>query len=307
MPIKENSVDEYLDLKEVFQFINSDNPDSKVADNEGKMMSFFPNNKVKLAIDSAYLIKEGIVPKDKADKIFHSFQWTIGKQNLYKNEIMLLDLLSANNWKRPIYFENPSSAKNVADLVDYCPMEGLVYRLTPYAMDNHQQGFSGVNTGFTYDFLMNKVKWGNLNDPRVYVDPESMRSAYQARNQYARLAQALVIENKKDSAIKVLNKSLEFFPNSQVPYDMYLMSHVQLYYMAGGFKDGNKVALVILDHYLQDIEYYESLDRNFKKNIAQGMGQAYYVVKNMLQISQQYNQKEVIDKAQAILKAHPES
>ena len=307
MPIKENGVDGFLDLHQAFQFINSDNPDAKVAANDGEMMSFFPTNKVQLTIDSAYLIKAGIVPKDKADKMYHSLQWTIGKQNLYKNEIMLLDLLGTNNWKRPIYFENPSSAKNVAEVTDYCPMEGLVYHLLPYAMDNHQQGFSGVNTAFTYDFLMNKCKWGNLNDPHVYVDPESMRSAFQARNQYARLAQALVIENKKDSAIKVLNKSLEFFPNSQVPFDMYLMSHVQLYYMAGGFKDGNKLALVILDHYLQDIIYYESLDRNFRKNTAQGQGQAYYVLRNMLQVAQQYNQTEVIAKTQEILKAHPES
>ncbi len=307
IPLKETTLNEFLDLKQAFKFINSDSPESKVATNDGEQVSFFPTNKVQLTIDSAALLRQGIVPKDKANKIFPSLQWTIGKQNLLKNEIMLLDMLGTNEWKRPIYFENPTAAKNVADIADFCPQEGIVYHLMPYAMDNRSQGFSGVNIDVTYDVLMNKAKWGNLNDPHVYVDPESMRSAQQGRNQYARLAQALVIENKKDSAIKVLDKSLEFFPNNKVPFDMYVISHIQLYYMAGGFKQGNKVAEIILEHYKQDIEYTESLEREFKRSGAQAREQSLYVFKSIVQIAQQFGQNDIMMKAQNLLKLHPEN
>ncbi len=306
IPISESNPNEFVDLKQVIDFINSDSPEAKAQMQDGQLSSYSPTNKVKLMIDSAYLVSKGIVSKENANKLFPSIEWTIGKGGLYKNETMMLDFLATNKWERPVYFVNPSSIRNIANISDYCQMEGIVYRLLPYASTNRVEGFSGVSTDVTYDLFMNKSKWGNLNQPNVYVDPESMRSSMVARSQFARLAQALIIENKKDSAIKVLDKANEFFPNEKIPFDMYMISHIQLYYQAAAIEKGNKMAEIILAKCKNDLEYYDSLEAEYKRSVAQDRAQAVYAVKSIAQICNMYKQNALIKTAEEIMKAHPE-
>ncbi|MFZ4741757.1 MAG: DUF2723 domain-containing protein [Bacteroidales bacterium] len=306
IPVSESNLNEFVDLKQVIDFVNSDSPDAKATMQSGEISSYVPTNKIKLAIDSAYLISKGIVPKDKADKLYPSLEWTIGKGGLYKNETMMLDFMATNKWERPLYFVNPSSINSIANISDYCQMEGIVYRLLPYASANRAEGFSGVSTDVTYDLLMNKSKWGNLNQANVYVDPESMRSCQVARSQFARLAQALVIENKKDSAVKVLDKANEFFPNNKIPFDMYMISHIQLYYQADAIEKGNKMAEIIINKCKNDLEYYDSVEAEYRRSLAQERAQAIYAVKSIAQICNMFKQNALIKKVEEIMKAHPE-
>ncbi|MCX6232508.1 MAG: DUF2723 domain-containing protein [Bacteroidetes bacterium] len=306
VPVSESNIAEFSDLKQVIDFVNSDSPEAKATMQDGQLSSYVPTNKVKLIIDSAYLISKGIVSKDKAGKFFPSFEWTISKGGLFKNETMFLDFLATNKWQRPVYFVNPSSVRNIANISDYCQQEGVVYRLLPYASDNRSEGFAGVSVDATYDLLVNKSKWGNLNKPHVYVDPESFRSCQVARSQYARLAQALIIENKKDSAVKVLDKANEFFPNEKIAYDIYMISHIQLYYNANAFDKGNKMAEIILNKCKSELEYFDSLEAEYRKSVAQERAQAVYAVKSIAQICNQFKQDALIKKIELILKAHPD-
>ncbi|MEI6695487.1 MAG: DUF2723 domain-containing protein [Bacteroidota bacterium] len=306
IPVSETGGAEFIDLKQVIDFINSDSPEAKATMQDGQPSSYSPTNKVKLKIDSAYLISKGIIPKDKIGKIFPSIEWTIGKAGLYKNETMMLDFLATNNWERPVYFVNPSSVRSIANIADYCQQEGIVSRLLPYASSNRSEGFSGVSIDATYDLLMNKSKWGNLNQPNVYVDPESMRSCQVARSQYARLAQALILENKKDSAVKVLDKANEFFPNSKMEFDMYMISHIQLYYQAGAFAKGNKMAEIILAKCKNDLDYFDSVEAEYRRSVAQDRGQAIYAIKGIAQVCNMFKQNDIIKKAEDIMRIHPE-
>jgi len=306
IPVKESTLAGNISLKEIIDFINSDSPEAKVMTQDGQQLSYAPTNKVRLPIDSAYLLKKGIIKPENASRLYPYIDWTIGKGNLFKNEIMFLDFLATNNWERPVYFVNPSSVRNIANIADYCQMEGIVYRLLPYASVNKGDGFAGVSTDATYDLFMNKSKWGNLNDPKVYVDPESMRSSQVARSQFARLAQALIIENKKDSAIKVLDKANEYFPDNKVPFDMYMISHAQLYYNAGANAKGNDMAKTILNRYKSDLEYYDSVEGKYRRSIAQDRAQAVYAVKSIAQVCGMYQQKDLIKLAEEILQKHPD-
>jgi hypothetical protein len=306
IPVSESSLNEFVDLKQVIDFINSDSPEAKATMQDGQISSYVPTNKVKLMIDSAYLVSKGLVSNENAKKLFTSLEWTIGKGSLYKNEIMMLDFMATNKWQRPLYFVNPSSIRSIANIADYCQMEGIVFRLLPYASANRSEGFSGVSIDATYDLLMNKSKWGNLNQENVYVDPESSRSCQVARSQFARLAQALVIENKKDSAIKVLDKANEFFPDHKIPFDMYMISHIQLYYQAGAIEKGNKMAEIILNKCKNDLDYYDSVEAQYRRGLAQDRAQAVYAVKSIAQVCNMFKQNQLTKKAEDILKLHPE-
>ena len=78
-----------------------------------------------------------------------------------------------------------------------------------------------------------------------------------------RLAQALVNRNQNDSAIAVLDKCQEFFPNEKIPYDLYMLAYPEIYYQAGAIEKGDELINKIIDNCLDDLRYYESLDTKF--------------------------------------------
>jgi len=135
-------------------FVKGKSPEAKANKKDGQLISYVPTNKFKLIIDSAYLVSKGLVPKDKINKIFPSFEWTISKGGLFKNETMFLDFLATNKWQRPIYFVNPSSVRSVANISDYCQQEGVVYRLLPFPAIKRSEVFAGFSLTVTDMFLV---------------------------------------------------------------------------------------------------------------------------------------------------------
>ena len=77
-----------------------------------------------------------------------------------RNELMLLDILGTNMFKRPIYTMSPSYFTSIIpNLNDYIQQEGLVYRIMP----TKERGNIAIDK--TYDMFMNKFDWGGLKDP----------------------------------------------------------------------------------------------------------------------------------------------
>ena len=56
-----------------------------------------------------------------------------GKQGLYKNELMVLDMLLQANWERPVYMSISMGSDILPFLRDHLVLEGLAYRISPTA------------------------------------------------------------------------------------------------------------------------------------------------------------------------------
>ncbi|MBL0105526.1 MAG: hypothetical protein IPP51_18145 [Bacteroidetes bacterium] len=85
-----------------------------------------------------------------------------------------------------------------------------------------------------YDNVMNKFVFGNMNDERVYLDENNLRMTTNFRINFSRLAEELMLEGKRDSAIKVLDKCVEVMPDKTVPYNYFMTKVAELYFRAGG-------------------------------------------------------------------------
>ena len=99
----------------------------------------------------------------------------------------------------------------------------------------------GVDPVTSYDLLMNKCAWGNLNDPHVYVDPESLNNQARPKTNMLRTTQALIGMGKNKEAIKLMDKYFELFPDSKIPYDLYTMPFAEMYYKVGETAKANKI------------------------------------------------------------------
>jgi len=285
-----------VEVKDLIHFIASDDPNSKITYQDNKPMAFYPTKHLKLTVDKEKVLKNGIVPQRFADKIVKEVQWDVKSNYLFKNDLMLFDFLASNDWKRPIYFASPSTVSNVFNVAKYCQMEGWVYKFMPVQPGSDNEGMGAVDTYESYDILMNKCKWGNLSNPKVTVDPESMRNSQIPRNNFMRLAQALVIENKKDSAIKVLDRCLEIFPNNKIPFDIYMSPIPEIYYRAGAIAKGNKMVEVLAKVYEDNLNYYFSLPAKFSNNYDNEKQQNLSVLHRLAVVSKQFKQTQLSKK-----------
>ena len=55
-----------------------------------------------------------------------------GKRAIYKNDLMMLEMLAQCNWERPLYVATTVGSDNYMNLGDNFVQEGLAYRITPF-------------------------------------------------------------------------------------------------------------------------------------------------------------------------------
>lgn len=285
---------ERIDVREVMNFIASDDPRTKVPLVRGETANYIPTRKLRLTVNKANAIKYGIVPEYLADSILDYVDWDIKAKYFIKNDLMMLDFLANNDWKRPLYFANPNSISSTFDLDKYCHLTGIVYKFMPVPAVDYYRGLGGIDDVATYDVLMNKASWGNLNDPKVNVDPESDRSHGLGKNSYMRLAQALVNKGKNIEAIAVADRILKEFPNEKFTFDVFMIPIIDVYYRAGDTVKGNDLLKAIVQVYSERLNFYSQVGSKFEAYYRDDREEAITVIARLYSAAKQYRQTELL-------------
>lgn len=156
------------------QYIKSDNPSTKEELENGQIYNTFPTKKLSLPvnIDNA-IVAQSLDEKDR-NKAVDTINFTLGNNVIYKNRMMMLDVLASNEWERPIYFTGGSySDADYISLKDYLQLEGIVYKLTPIKTKvNPENPFDmgRIDSDKMYEQVM-QWEWGNLGSDKIYHDP----------------------------------------------------------------------------------------------------------------------------------------
>jgi tetratricopeptide (TPR) repeat protein len=285
-----------VELKQIIDFIASEDERSKLSLQSGEKINFSPTKKFRLTIDSATIVKNKVVPAYLADKIVPAIEWDVKQNYLYKNDLMLLDLIATNNWKRPIYFANPNSISKVLGVESYCHLEGMVYKFMPVKAEGFISGVGGVNADASYDIFMNKCKWGNLNDPDVYVDRESNRNSIIPKQNFRRVAENLLAKNEKEKAIALMDECLKQFPDNKITYDMFIVPFADVYYEAGAMEKGNAITERVFEIYSQNLDYYNRLDSKLFRYYQKDYEQAIGIIQHLSMMAKMYKQNDLYNK-----------
>lgn len=258
----DRKIEGFIPLKELIEFSKSEKREDKLEVASGTFYNYFPTKNVSVPVDSATVVNNGTVSKELAGRIVKSVDWTLTGSYIQKNDLMILDMLAHNNWKRPIYFAATAPASSYLNLAPYLQLEGLAYRLVPVKQNEQEsQQETRIATEVMYKNVMdpNKFKWGGMERPGVYLDNVFLQScALNTRQRLGSLASALVAEGKKDKAIKVLDKCVEVTPEENVPYDRAMFSVVLGYFQADAFDKGSVIAKKVFDNAEHNIIYYYS-------------------------------------------------
>ena len=143
IPFYDRGMKTAVELKELIDFMGSDDPQAKARTNNGEDINYFPSKMIKFTVDSSEVIKNGVVSKENASKIVKTMEWSIESNYLMKNSLMILNIIANNHWKRPIYFATTVGSENYLNLESYFQLEGLAYRLVPIRTESKNEIVSG--------------------------------------------------------------------------------------------------------------------------------------------------------------------
>ncbi|MDA3894359.1 MAG: DUF2723 domain-containing protein [Salinivirgaceae bacterium] len=264
VPVYER-MEDYTELKQVIDFVGSDDARTRVQTSMDDKTDYFPSKKLKITVDKNKVLSKGVVKPEDADQIVDEIKWSIGTNYVMKNDMMILDLLATSDWERPIYFVSVGSG-NETNLRDYFQMEGFASRFVPIKTKFDYQSIGRIDTDILYDNMMNKFKWGNMGLPKVYLNENTKRTVriVKVRNNFGRLAKALAAEGKIDSAQKVIQRGLEVLPIEKMPLEYFDTHFVEAFFDAKMNEQGVEIVRQMVDQSVFDMEYYIKLDSKVK-------------------------------------------
>ena len=194
-------------------------------------MHVIPTDTVYVTIDKDAVRKSGMMMASDSipDRMVISLA---GKTALYKNDLMMLEMISQCNWTRPLYVAITVGEENFMNLGDNFVQEGLANRITPFT--TNKPGAKNFDTDKTYNNMMFRYRYGGLDKPGLYIDETVMRMCYTHRRLFGQLALHLIAEQKNDKARKVLAKAARELPTYNIPMN----------YMSGGTDIAKAYALL---------------------------------------------------------------
>ena len=163
-----------------------------------------------------------------------------GKQGLFKNELMVLDMLLQANWERPVYMSISMGSDILPFLRDHLILEGLAYRISPTATNQR------IDVERLYDNIMHRFRYGGLNTKGIYVDEDVKRMANTHQLIMGVLIDSLLQRGDLKRAVNVCHKWQKEMPQENVPYTEYALSMARCYYMARQPEKGDEIVSSLL-------------------------------------------------------------
>ena len=154
----------------------------------------------------------------------NNITWNFTNEALYRNHLLLLDIIAKNNWEKPIYFTDYNSEDNYLGLTNYLQFEGLVYKLT----SEHKETENNIGYIKKPEFIeqfLDKIELKNTN----LLPVEEKELVDQIRTIYLRLSKYYLDNKSNSKALFTLNYCLTKFNNKISPLNFYSLDFIDLY------------------------------------------------------------------------------
>ena len=270
--IKEVVTQDTLAIDQFLDFVTSDDKRTKYGfvleqqgyDTNGQRnqdldANYAPTEHVRIPVDKESVLKNAIVPAKDASKIVEYIDIRIDNQAIYKNRLMMLDIIAENNWERPIYFSGGAFGDDdYIWMKDYLQLDGFAYKLIPVKTpieENNPFDMGRIDTEKMYRLVKN-WQWGNSGNSSVYHDVETRRNSITYRGHMARLIEALIIENKLKKAEEIADIAMEKMPIDTFEYYVFLEPFIGAYYEINATDKARNLYKNVTVKYQESLNYY---------------------------------------------------
>ena len=258
------------DIKDFLNFIK--NPKSTVEMQNGQTIHFYPTNKIRIPVDKNSIIQNKVVATKYNDSIVSYIDIDIKGNALYKNRLMMLDIVANNNWKRPIYFSGGAfDNEDYLWMKNYLQLDGMVYKLVPLKTAVPKDGspleMGQIDTDKMYANVM-KWDWGNSESSKIYHDPETRRNSITYRTNLSRLMNQLIKEGKKDKAKIIIDLAMTKMPLDKFGYYSVVEPFAKGHYDIGEKAKAQDLLEKLITKYKENLNYYGKQDSSEQNSIA---------------------------------------
>ncbi len=263
------ATEDTVDIKVWMNWVASEDPRTKVELNSGQFISSFPSKHIRIPVDKETVLKNGIVDPKDADKIVPYIDIHLKGDFVYKNRMMMLDIIANNNWERPIYFSGGAFGNDdYLWMKDYLQLDGTVYKLVPIRTPVDPKNpfdMGRINSDKMYDIVM-QWDWGNSGNPDIYHDTETRRNSITYRSNLARLADQLIKEGKDDKAETILDLAMEKMPVKYFEYYSLVEPYVLGYYEIEKNEKARQVFEDVTQKHREFLTFYGTMSMNDQAN-----------------------------------------
>ncbi len=253
---------------------------------------FIASKQLYIPIDKNDVIASKTMDESREDEIIDSILIDLSdKKRLTKSELMVIEMLNQNQWERPIYYAVTVGDDYYLGLQDHFELTGMAYQILPVSSEGRG---AGVNVDEMYDNMMHKFRFGNINDPKVYLDENTLRMCRTHRMMFSQLAAELIIQGDNDRAIKVLDYAMEMIPGATVRHDYTSVLMAESYYAIEEYEKGNEVMHEVAKDCIANLDWYLQLNRNQLKSVESRIGHNFGVLNLILSKADDYFQDEIL-------------
>jgi hypothetical protein len=252
-----------ISLDDLIKFMSLEDERAKVQLRSGQWVNYFPSKNIIIPINKEHIIKNKVVSEKFYDSIVPVITFEIKKDALYKNRLMMLDIVNQNNWERPIYFTGGSFGEDdYLWMKDYLQLDGLCFKLVPVKKEQKgspnpmEMGYIDSDKMFN---IVSKWDWGNSGSDKIYHDPDTRRNGITYRTNLARLMETLIIEEKKDKAKKIADLAMEKMPIEHFNYYTLVEPFAQGYYELNEKEKAREILTKLVKKYQEELTYFNSL------------------------------------------------
>ena len=197
-----------------------------------------------------------------ADEIVPYIDIKIKETAIYKQRLLMLDIVANNDWKRPIYFTGGAfGSDDYIWMEDYLQLDGMVYKLVPIATPVDRANPFDMGR-VDSELMYNKVKnwdWGNSGSDDIYHDPETRRNSITYRGNLARLIEQLIKEEQLDKAEEIADIAMTNMPVDKFGYYTLLEPYIGAYYETNAKEKARKLFKDVSVKYQENLKYYSEL------------------------------------------------
>ncbi len=299
-----------MTVKEAVEFVKMKSPEKDemlkmlFGQEKYEKFNFIPVSRFVIPVNKANAVKSGAIKASDLPSTVDNITVEYRRGTMFKNNLILLDILANFDWKRTINFSNGGvyDSENIFYLDDYLQYDGFSYRLVPIKTSVREDGEMGrVDPESLYNVVKN-FKWGNFKNTDVHFDQTSTSNIIGYRNSAGRAAEALALAGQKGKALEILDLASREIPVSKYSDPRSLSSIAYAYIVAGEEQKGLKLAEQLKKGIFAEYDYYNSLTPEQQKFVGRQMRtntMEYSMV--VAAVSDAYNKSGQRDKGYAYL------
>ncbi len=255
---------EAISAREYLKLLKNESELLKLTTSGRSTYNMVPSRNLILDVDIENVYNQGMIPEGMEELMIDQINLRVKGNYLTKGNMMLIDLITTNNWERPIYFNNTSLATISLDLEDHVVMEGLTYRLLPVRKPQDMRS-ELVNTELAFKNVMEQFAFRGMDNPDNYFDDEFRRFTSNHRSAINSIAIALLDEDQMDKAAEILKFSLEKMPHKAIPYDLANGQMVPLLFEVGEDDLALDIVEKISHKSVQMVDFYNRTGRDYDR------------------------------------------